>query len=72
MSKSHADMHHDTQAAEQAAFRARMEAQCREIRRYRLRVLKSEFRWLSLEAAAKEWVALHAKEYAERENRPNA
>ncbi len=67
MSEGIADMQRNTEASEQAAFRARMEAQCREIRRYRMKVLKSEFRWLSLEGAAKEWVALHAREYAERE-----
>ncbi len=68
MRKSNADMQRSLGSTAQTAFRARMEAQCREIRRYRLRVLKSQFRWLSLENAAKEWVALHAKEYAEREN----
>lgn len=53
-------------AAEQEAFRARMEDQCRRIRDYRRSVIAMERRWLTLNEAAEEWIREYAGEYAER------
>ncbi|MFV0276860.1 MAG: hypothetical protein ACK5HY_06710 [Parahaliea sp.] len=49
---------------EQEAFRAHMAGQCREIRKYRIRVMRTERRWLTLDEAAEEWIARYAEEYA--------
>jgi hypothetical protein len=48
----------------QDAFQARMEAQCEEIERYRLLVLREEGRELSLEQAALEWIEGYADTFA--------
>ena len=56
----------------QEAFRARMEDQCQQIRRYRMRVMQREHRWLTVDEAAGEWIAQFAAAYAEREGAPVA
>ncbi|MFV0476796.1 MAG: hypothetical protein ACK5ME_03050 [Parahaliea sp.] len=69
MSKISVDSQTGEMAAEQqTAFKERMQAQCREIRRYRMQVMKNEHRWLTVEDAASEWIAHHAKAFAERED----
>ena len=45
------------------AFRARMEAQCREIERYREKVMQEEGRDLDLEDAAREWIDNEAEDF---------
>ena len=57
---------HDTveMAGKSEAFRARMEAQCEEIQRYRLKVNREEGRELTLEQAAREWVKTYADAFA--------
>jgi hypothetical protein len=51
---------------DEVGFRARMEDQCQEIRRYRRMVMKSERRCLTLNEAALEWIERFAASYAER------
>ena len=46
-----------------AAFRVRMESQCRQIRLYRLAMLRDRGRALTLDEAALEWIALFAATY---------
>ena len=53
----------DTLGAEQA-FRARMDAQCEEIEKYRSMVVLDEHRQLSLEQAAREWIARYAEYFS--------
>ena len=53
----------DTLGAEQA-FRARMDAQCEEIEKYRSMVVLDEHRQLSLEQAATEWIARYAEYFS--------
>lgn len=53
-------------AAEDECFRARMQAQCDAIEAYRLQVIRSEHRALSLEQAAQEWIARYAKGFSSR------
>ena len=57
---------HDTVgiAVTSEAFRKRMEAQCEEIQRYRLRVKQEQGRELTLEQAAREWVESYADAFA--------
>jgi hypothetical protein len=43
-----------------AAFRKRMESQCRQIRLYRLAMLRDRGRALTLDEAALEWIARFA------------
>jgi hypothetical protein len=43
-----------------AAFRVRMESQCRQIRLYRLAMLRDRGRALTLDEAALEWIAQFA------------
>jgi len=45
-------------------FKARMVAQCEEIKRYRLHVARTENRWMTLEGAAEEWIMRFASAYA--------
>lgn len=45
-------------------FSARMKAQCEEIEAYRLHVMHSERRTLTLEQAAQEWIARYAKSFS--------
>ena len=47
----------------QNAFRARMEAQCGQIEKYRLTVLRDEGRRLSRDEAAMEWIERYAATY---------
>jgi hypothetical protein len=49
--------------AEQA-FRTRMDAQCEEIEKYRLAVIRDEHRQLSLEQAAMEWIEKYAEYFS--------
>lgn len=44
----------------QSAFRARMEAQCKQIDQYRSRVMRGECRYLSKDQAALEWIDRYA------------
>jgi hypothetical protein len=53
----------DTLGSEQA-FRARMDAQCEEIEKYRSMVFRDEHRQLSLEQAAKEWIESYAEYFS--------
>jgi hypothetical protein len=53
-------------AGQAMAFRARMEDQCRAIRRYRRAVMQTEQRCLTLNEAAQEWIERFAAEYAEQ------
>lgn len=46
-------------------FQARMEAQCEEIKQYRLSVKQEEGRELSLEQAAREWIESYAVAFAQ-------
>jgi hypothetical protein len=46
------------------AFQARMEAQCEEIQRYRLKVKREQGRELNLEQAAREWIDSYADAFA--------
>jgi hypothetical protein len=43
-----------------SAFQARMEAQCKQIDQYRLRVMRGEGRHLSQDQAALEWIDRYA------------
>ena len=47
-------------------FRARMLAQCQEIKQYRLTVERREGRCLSLNQAAVEWISRHAESFDAR------
>ena len=53
----------DTSVSQQA-FRARMDAQCEEIEKYRSAVFRDERRQLSLEQAAKEWIEKYAEYFS--------
>lgn len=46
------------------AFLARMQAQCEQIEAYRLDVLRRERRELSLDQAAREWIARYAESFS--------
>ncbi len=46
------------------AFLARMQAQCEQIEAYRLDVIRREGRVLSLDQAAREWIARYAHDYS--------
>ena len=48
----------------QSAFQSRMEAQCKQIDQYRLRVKQGEGRQLSQDQAALEWIDLYADTFA--------
>ena len=50
-------------SADEEIFYARMRAQCEEIEAYRLHVMHSESRKITLEEAAKEWIARYAKSF---------
>ena len=56
--------------AEEECFRARMQAQCREIAAYRKQVLRSECRMLTLDQAAHEWIARYAQSFSARWRNP--
>ena len=47
----------------QSAFQSRMEAQCKQIDQYRLRVIQGEGRDLSQDQAALEWIDLYADSF---------
>ncbi len=47
----------------QAVFRLRMESQCQQIKRYRLKVLRESGRLLSADEAALEWIARYAANF---------
>jgi tryptophan synthase alpha subunit len=47
----------------QSAFQSRMEAQCKQIDQYRLRVMQGEGRDLSQNQAALEWIDLYADSF---------
>lgn len=55
--------HHREDIEKQDAFRARMEAQCIQIERYRLAVLRNEGRQLSRDEAGLEWVERYAETF---------
>ena len=48
------------------AFRARMRAQCEAIERYQSHAVQDEGRELSLEEAAREWIAQFAGRFADK------
>ena len=50
-------------------FQKRMEAQCDEIRQYRLAVRREQGRELTMEQAAREWIEIYAGAFA-RDNDP--
>ena len=54
-------MRQGAETATQADFLARMEAQCHQIERYRLEVLRDEGRELSRDEAALEWIERYAE-----------
>ena len=54
----------DDTLGSQRAFRARMDAQCEEIEKYRSAVFRDERRQLSLEQAAKEWIEKYAQYFS--------
>ena len=59
---------HDRESAmTQDAFRARMEAQCYQIERYRHAQIRGEGRVLSQDEAALEWIELYAEAFARGE-----
>jgi hypothetical protein len=61
---------HGERDHEDDAYRARMLDQCREIRRYRRRVMRNEERCLTLNEAAREWIDRFAASYAESRRVP--
>ena len=60
----------DWVSAEEERFRARMQAQCREIAAYRKQVMRSECRVLTLDQAAHEWIARYAQSFSARWRNP--
>jgi hypothetical protein len=55
----------------QSDFQARMEAQCKQIDQYRLRVMQGEGRQLSQDQAALEWIDRYADTFGPgRHNSP--
>ena len=48
----------------QDAFRARMEAQCCKIERYRLAIMRDKGELVSLDDAALEWIERYAESFA--------
>ena len=52
--------------ATQDDFQTRMEAQCQQIERYRLEVLRNEGRELSQDEAALEWIERYAESFDQR------